>query len=566
MDTHIAGEPAVENAPTLRARLPGEPEPGLGEGMPDPPLRAGPRTVPPPASAPRSKRRGALLSGVAIVAVAGIVGGGFLVSPYNEVVPVPPKLRLAALRAETQIASLWHRAMPPGAARGPGGEVRTAAAVPPHVAHPTLAAPAQAPAHPLAPSAALAAVHPPAPPPAVVQPPYKPQSPRQELAEVLELGRSATLLPPAAPATRPRKGAPSHPPAAKPTAAASAGAASPAASPAPAGRPGGSVPRGPGAGSVAAATPAAGSVPPNSGSAGHPVAPLPSAKPGAPPVAQPAEKQAAGTAVRVAHGLAGVQVAMVSNGPAAVAAEKGLTAPATSGSVPAAAKTAPSRGKPVGPVPVESQPAAVHLAVVTPGDALGVAEDLRAAPMSSDQQVQVLELVTQLATLIRDERTEIANLQVDVRKSDGATAAKLSDFERRLSLVEADTAMAAASGPLTRPASAPGSAGSAGPGKPPAVSVALMSAKVALAGASRAPTTAPAQPPAPQVSSAAPKQYRVEAASPGLAMLAEVARGGGAGAQLEVQVGDTIPGYGRVLSVEQQGTNWVVQTEHGTIQ
>ena len=32
-----------------------------------------------------------------------------------------------------------------------------------------------------------------------------------------------------------------------------------------------------------------------------------------------------------------------------------------------------------------------------------------------------------------------------------------------------------------------------------------------------------------------------------------------------VQVGDTIPGYGRVLSVEQQGTNWVVRTEHGTI-
>ena len=48
-------------------------------------------------------------------------------------------------------------------------------------------------------------------------------------------------------------------------------------------------------------------------------------------------------------------------------------------------------------------------------------------------------------------------------------------------------------------------------------------------------------------------------------MLAQVDRGGGDGAQLQVQVGDTIPGYGRVLSVEQQGTNWAVRTEHGTI-
>ncbi|OJW30010.1 MAG: hypothetical protein BGO51_18780 [Rhodospirillales bacterium 69-11] len=60
-------------------------------------------------------------------------------------------------------------------------------------------------------------------------------------------------------------------------------------------------------------------------------------------------------------------------------------------------------------------------------------------------------------------------------------------------------------------------------------------------------------------------QYHVQAASPGLAMLAQVDRGGGDGAQLQVQVGDTIPGYGRVLSVEQQGTNWAVRTEHGTI-
>jgi hypothetical protein len=49
-------------------------------------------------------------------------------------------------------------------------------------------------------------------------------------------------------------------------------------------------------------------------------------------------------------------------------------------------------------------------------------------------------------------------------------------------------------------------------------------------------------------------------------MLAEVDHSGGDGAQLEVQVGDTIPGYGHVLSVTQQGTNWVVKTDSGLIQ
>jgi hypothetical protein len=49
-------------------------------------------------------------------------------------------------------------------------------------------------------------------------------------------------------------------------------------------------------------------------------------------------------------------------------------------------------------------------------------------------------------------------------------------------------------------------------------------------------------------------------------MLTEVARGGGDGAQLQVTVGDTIPGWGRVKSVAQRGTSWVVSTEHGVIE
>jgi hypothetical protein len=51
-----------------------------------------------------------------------------------------------------------------------------------------------------------------------------------------------------------------------------------------------------------------------------------------------------------------------------------------------------------------------------------------------------------------------------------------------------------------------------------------------------------------------------------LALLAEIDRGGGEGAQIEVLVGDKIPGYGKITSIGQRGTAWVVATEHGTIQ
>src|SRR5262249_915665 len=65
---------------------------------------------------------------------------------------------------------------------------------------------------------------------------------------------------------------------------------------------------------------------------------------------------------------------------------------------------------------------------------------------------------------------------------------------------------------------------------------------------------------------AAARRYRVQAASPGLALLAEIDRGGGDGAQRQVLVGDALPGYGRIKAIGQRGTAWVVETEHGNIQ
>jgi hypothetical protein len=49
-------------------------------------------------------------------------------------------------------------------------------------------------------------------------------------------------------------------------------------------------------------------------------------------------------------------------------------------------------------------------------------------------------------------------------------------------------------------------------------------------------------------------------------MLAEIDRSGDEGAQLQVAVGQSVPGYGRVKSIAQRGTAWVIQTEQGAIQ
>jgi hypothetical protein len=228
---------------------------------------------------------------------------------------------------------------------------------------------------------------------------------------------------------------------------------------------------------------------------------------------------------------------------------------------PQAAKSASAPVTPQAAAPATHvQP--FHEVAVGPGDVLAISPKLEAAPMAPPQQIRVLEMVTQLATLIRDQRTQIANLQADVQTSQKATAAKLGDFKRRLALVEAGSALAAASGTPAGAAAAALVASSA----PAAATVALTSAKAALAAASALQAPEQSAPAPAQPSSGAPEQYRVQAASPGLAMLAEVDRSGGDRAQQAVQIGDTLPGYGRVLSVSQHGTTWVVKTEHGSIQ
>jgi hypothetical protein len=203
---------------------------------------------------------------------------------------------------------------------------------------------------------------------------------------------------------------------------------------------------------------------------------------------------------------------------------------------------------------------------VKPGDPVETAGQLRPAALTPADQVQVLELVTQMAAMVRDLRAQHAQLRSDLAKTAADNAARLADFERRLALAEARHALSvaqtagdppaslppgSASGPAGEAPAAPGSgAGQAGSATAVTAPVAVTMVAAALPGSDKSPA----------------KRYRVQAASPGLALLAEIDRGGGDGAQLEVLVGDTIPGYGKITSIGQRGTAWVVTTEHGSIQ
>ncbi|MGI4941897.1 MAG: hypothetical protein ACRYHQ_15280 [Janthinobacterium lividum] len=215
------------------------------------------------------------------------------------------------------------------------------------------------------------------------------------------------------------------------------------------------------------------------------------------------------------------------------------------------------------PVPTPT-PARPTVTASAPTDPVVVAATLQASPMSTPQQIDVLNVVTELGTLLRNQRAENAQLRDDVQQMRERLDTQLNDYARRLSLAEARGAINAAMGVGT-PAAAP----STNPGAVmPASITVLAPMPVSAGGASRgarATTPALAASLAPVAAQDAPRRYRVQAASPGLAMLAEVDRTGDAGNMLQVSIGDDVPGYGKVKSIAQQGAAWVLTAERGTI-
>ncbi len=212
---------------------------------------------------------------------------------------------------------------------------------------------------------------------------------------------------------------------------------------------------------------------------------------------------------------------------------------------PASAHPTPAAVEAAKPAPSTLQVSAPAPAA-TPKDAVATIALLRPAPMTDQQQLQVLQLLTELGTLVRDQRSEIAQLRQDQQNLGQRVDGSLTDFGRRLSLAEARSAVSAAMGIQTAPVQ-------------PAVAIPPQVNAVA------APPVIKANLSAPTGTMAQPR-YHVQAASPGLAMLSALDVSGGEAQQLPVAPGDSIPGWGKVVSISQRGTEWVVKTDHGLIQ
>ena len=226
--------------------------------------------------------------------------------------------------------------------------------------------------------------------------------------------------------------------------------------------------------------------------------------------------------------------------PMTPAALDGATVPKTvstaSGSPVSAAMVASQ--KPAGAMP---PPAAVTLTAA------------QAGTLSAAQQTNLYQLVTQLGSLERNDEIRQAVLAGQVQQLMLLVSGKLADYDRRLSMLEAQTAVSGAVSAASNPTVSTAIAAAA---PPPSSTPQGSSTTSPSEPSSAAPAALPSSAPA------APVQYQVQAASPGLAMLS--AQGGGQ--PIEVQTGDTIPGYGKVLGVIQQGASWVVQTQSGDIQ
>ncbi len=198
----------------------------------------------------------------------------------------------------------------------------------------------------------------------------------------------------------------------------------------------------------------------------------------------------------------------------------------------------------------QSAPSAAVPVPAPAADAAQTLAQLRAAPLTQQDQVDVLQLVTQLGALVRDQRLELDALRKAQAGLQQTVDTSIGDFRRRLTLAEARGSIAAAMGAPTQ------------------------------AGADTAPDGRPVfQPTAPIVQAAARSvirtrtaddntqhRYHIQAASPGLAMLSELDATGTGERQLTISPGDELPGYGRVVSVSQRGTAWVVKAERGSIQ
>ena len=156
----------------------------------------------------------------------------------------------------------------------------------------------------------------------------------------------------------------------------------------------------------------------------------------------------------------------------------------------------------------------------------------KAETQTSDQISRLAAIVTRLTGQVKD-------LEDQVRSESAGAQEKLADLTRRVSLSESKSAVAAAERANVSQAAAEAS--------PAGVEGQAQGGRMKVAGGDQK------------------RSYRIQAASPGLAMLSAI-DGGPDDRPLEVAIGTDLPGYGKVRSIEQHGQAWVVKADRGSIE
>ena len=456
--------------------------------------------------APR-RRRFRLLGGVALAAVVAVGAGIVLTSPYS---PVPPADRARVVASARQFVSSLGLHIP--------APLAPAAALA-WFTHPNPGQPVRAKVTPLSRAEAVRTV----------------EALRGNAAAAPTVPETGLVVAPPAPA--PEAGLAASPTTSAPETGLAASPTTSAPSPAPASM-------------VAAADPP---VPPVTGE-GAAVGKA-GARPAlvSSPYVAPAADALSGAAIRVDPAL---QQA-VPAGSFDVAALAPPAAPAAVAPPPPAAPQPAAIPAPAAPPAGAAQGAASPPQAAVPpevgaaaaADPLAAAAQLQSASLATQQQSKVLDLVAKMATMVADMRVANRDLVERLAKADAQASERIDDLQRRVALAEATRAVNAA-----LLAGIPSAAAAAQPEPAPSTS------GPAVRPVRSAPTGAAAT---PVVGS---RRYRVQAASDRLAMLAGVDAAGNDAAQLQASIGDEVPGCGRVRSILQRGTTWMVQTEHCTIQ
>ena len=186
---------------------------------------------------------------------------------------------------------------------------------------------------------------------------------------------------------------------------------------------------------------------------------------------------------------------------------------------------------------IESRLGELEAAIKERSNARVTRADLnKAETLTSDQVARLAAIVTRLTGQLMD-------LQDQVRTESAGAQEKLADLTRRVSMSESKSAVAAAERANVSQAAAEGAAAT------PSIGVEGQAQRVRMkiAGMDQK------------------RSYRIQAASPGLAMLSAI-DGGPDDRPVEVAIGTDLPGYGKVRSIEQHGQAWVVKADRGSIE